>query len=106
MVFAGHFLLTHMLLDNMKKTARKSKKERRIVNVSSEAHRITYPEGICFEKINDETKYSKYQAYGQSKLANNLHANELTRQLKGAATTCYVALYQQVKGVSGELFLG
>ncbi|KAM0070680.1 putative very-long-chain 3-oxoacyl-CoA reductase [Helianthus debilis subsp. tardiflorus] len=56
MVFAGHFLLTHMLLDNMKKTARKSKKEGRIVNVSSEAHRITYPEGICFDKINDETK--------------------------------------------------
>ncbi|KVI04717.1 Glucose/ribitol dehydrogenase [Cynara cardunculus var. scolymus] len=26
--------------------------------------------------------YSKYQAYGQSKLANILHANELTRRLK------------------------
>ncbi|KAJ0779594.1 putative very-long-chain 3-oxoacyl-CoA reductase [Helianthus annuus] len=79
MVFAGHFLLTHLLLDNMKKTAHKSKKEGRIVNVSSEAHRITYPEGIRFDKINDETKYSKYQAYGQSKLANILHANKLTR---------------------------
>ncbi|MFS8016275.1 putative very-long-chain 3-oxoacyl-CoA reductase [Helianthus anomalus] len=82
MVFAGHFLLTHLLLDNIKKTTRKSKKAGRIVNVSSEAHRITYPEGIRFDKINDETKYSKYQAYGQSKLANIMHANELTRQLK------------------------
>lgn len=47
-------MLTHLLLDNMKKTARNSKKEGRIVNVSSEAHRITYPEGIRFDKINDE----------------------------------------------------
>lgn len=148
----GHFLLTHLLLDNMKKTASKSKKEGRIVNVSSEAHKLTYPEGIRFDKINDEKNYSKYQAYGQSKLANILHANELTRQLKeegveitanslhpgvistnlfrhiftppsfaegfvkklssclmknveqGAATTCYVALHPQVKGISGEYF--
>ncbi|XP_024990318.1 short-chain dehydrogenase TIC 32, chloroplastic-like [Cynara cardunculus var. scolymus] len=78
----GHFLLTVLLLDNMKKTARKSKKEGRIVNVSSEAHRFTYPEGIRFDKMNDEKHYSKYQAYGQSKLANILHANELTRRLK------------------------
>lgn len=148
----GHFLLTHLLLDNIKKTANKSKKEGRIVNLSSEAHKFAYPEGICFDKINDEKKYNKYQAYGQSKLANILHANELTRHLKeegaeitanslhpgvistnlfrhvftppkfaegfvsklssflmknvqqGAATTCYVALHPQVKGVSGEYF--
>ncbi|KAI3815807.1 hypothetical protein L1987_15489 [Smallanthus sonchifolius] len=68
------------------------------------AHRITYPEGIRFHKINDEKQYSKYQAYGQSKLANILHTNELTRRLKGAATTCYVALHPQVKGVSGAYF--
>ncbi|GKD77253.1 short-chain dehydrogenase TIC 32, chloroplastic-like protein, partial [Tanacetum coccineum] len=82
----GHFLLTHLLLDNMKKTARQSKKEGRIVNLSSEAHRFTYPEGIRFDKINDEKQYSKYQAYGQSKLANILHANELTRHLKEEGT--------------------
>ncbi|KAM0041354.1 putative very-long-chain 3-oxoacyl-CoA reductase [Helianthus debilis subsp. tardiflorus] len=149
----GHFLLTHLLLDNMKKTARESKIEGRIVNVSSEAHRFAYPKGIRFDKINDEKQYNKYQAYGQSKLANILHANELTRHLKeegaeitanslhpgvistnlfrhvftppsfaqgcvsklssllmknvqqGAATTCYVALHPQVKGVSGAYFL-
>ncbi|XP_022922238.1 short-chain dehydrogenase TIC 32, chloroplastic-like isoform X1 [Cucurbita moschata] len=145
----GHFLLTDLLLENMKKTAVESEKEGRIVNVSSEAHRYTYPEGIQFDGINDESRYNKMQAYGQSKLSNILHANELTRRFKeegvnitanslhpgiittnlfrhfnygnglantvgklifknvqqGAATTCYVALHPQVKGVSGEYFM-
>ncbi|GMN44576.1 hypothetical protein TIFTF001_013775 [Ficus carica] len=101
----GHFLLTNLLLDTMKKTARQSKKEGRIVNVSSIAHRFPYPEGIRFDKINDQSGYSSGAAYGQSKLANVLHANELARHLKGAATTCYVALHPQVKGVSGEYFV-
>ncbi|KAL7183768.1 hypothetical protein ACSBR2_026027 [Camellia fascicularis] len=78
----GHFLLTNLLLDTMKKTARKTKKEGRIVNVSSEAHRFPYREGIRFDKINDQAGYSSIKAYGQSKLANVLHANELARQLK------------------------
>ncbi|KAM2921464.1 hypothetical protein COP2_043199 [Malus domestica] len=66
----------------MKKTARKSGKEGRIINVSSEAHRNPYPEGIRFDKINDQAGYSSFRAYGQSKLANILHANELARRLK------------------------
>ncbi|KAB5564515.1 hypothetical protein DKX38_004569 [Salix brachista] len=144
----GHFLLTDLVLDTMKKTARESDREGRIVILSSEAHRFTYSEGIRFDKINDESGYNSIWAYGQSKLANVLHANELTRRLKeegvnitanslhpgaimtnllrfhsvinsvvtmvgrfvlknvhqGAATTCYVALHPQVKGVSGEYF--
>ncbi|CAN1267460.1 Short-chain dehydrogenase TIC 32, chloroplastic [Linum perenne] len=78
----GHFLLTSLLLENMKKTAVESKKEGRIVVVASEAHRATYPNGIRFDKINDKTGYSAYLAYGQSKLSNILHANELSRRLK------------------------
>ncbi|KAM7499678.1 hypothetical protein LguiA_024092 [Lonicera macranthoides] len=144
----GHFLLTNLLLDTMKNTARQSKREGRIVNVSSEAHRFPYREGIRFDKINDRERYSSLSAYGQSKLANILHANELARRLKeegeqitanslhpgaittnlfrhigfveglvgalgkvllknvpqGAATTCYVALHPQVKGLSGKYF--
>ncbi|KAM5557381.1 short-chain dehydrogenase TIC 32, chloroplastic-like [Rosa sericea] len=144
----GHFLLTNLLLDTMKKTARSSSKEGRIVNVSSEAHRYAYREGIRFDRINDPSGYSSWPAYGQSKLANILHAKELSKQLKedganitanalhpgviltnlfrhnivinglvnvlgrvvlknvqqGAATTCYVALHPQAKGVSGEYF--
>ncbi|OIW01641.1 hypothetical protein TanjilG_18212 [Lupinus angustifolius] len=49
--------------------------------------------------------YSDKKAYGQSKLANILHANELSRRLKGAATTCYVALHPSLKGVTGKYFL-
>ncbi|KAE8729947.1 Short-chain dehydrogenase TIC 32 [Hibiscus syriacus] len=79
---SGHFLLTHLLLDTMKKTARARKREGRIINVSSEAHRYTYKEGILFDKINDQSGYSSFAAYGQSKLANVLHANELARRLK------------------------
>ncbi|KAE9618291.1 hypothetical protein Lal_00047671 [Lupinus albus] len=78
----GHFLLTSLLLDTMKNTANTTKKEGRIVNVSSEAHRFPYPEGIRFDKINDQSSYNNWRAYGQSKLANILHANELTRRLK------------------------
>ncbi|XP_075650672.1 short-chain dehydrogenase TIC 32, chloroplastic-like isoform X2 [Castanea sativa] len=103
-------------------------------------HRTT----IC----NKPPRYNGLSAYGQSKLANILHANELSRRLKengaeitansvhpgavatdlfrhhsfvsgligllgkymiknvqqGAATTCYVALHPQVKGVSGHYF--
>ncbi|XP_027358929.1 short-chain dehydrogenase TIC 32, chloroplastic-like isoform X4 [Abrus precatorius] len=151
--YIGHFLLTNLLLDTMKKTAFASKKQGRIVNVSSSGHRLTYHEGIRFDKINDQSSYWKFCAYGQSKLAKILHANELARRLKedgvditvnslhpgaietnihrhlvfngnyhiaifvkmlaryviknvqqGAATTCYVALHPEVKGISGEYF--
>ncbi|KAM0864512.1 hypothetical protein ACQ4PT_043877 [Festuca glaucescens] len=78
----GHFLLTHLLLETMKKTSRQSNVEGRIVNVSSESHRFTYKEGIRFDKINDEAEYGTFGAYGQSKLANILHAHELARRFK------------------------
>ncbi|CAA3031509.1 Hypothetical predicted protein [Olea europaea subsp. europaea] len=80
--YTGHFLLTHLLVETMKKTAREMKREGRIVNVSSVAHRFTYSEGIRFNKLNDKEGYNSWAAYGQSKLANILHANELARRLK------------------------
>ncbi|KAJ7952287.1 Short-chain dehydrogenase TIC 32, chloroplastic [Quillaja saponaria] len=46
------------------------------------AHIYVPHEGIRFDKINDESGYSSVSAYGQSKLANILHANELARRLK------------------------
>ncbi|XAR53645.1 Very-long-chain 3-oxoacyl-CoA reductase [Bertholletia excelsa] len=78
----GHFLLTDLLLDTMKETSRETKREGRIVNVSSDGHRFSYREGIRFDRINDKKGYSSLRAYGQSKLANILHANELARRLK------------------------
>ncbi|XP_010422095.1 PREDICTED: short-chain dehydrogenase TIC 32, chloroplastic-like isoform X2 [Camelina sativa] len=78
----GHFLLTNLLLETMKKTANESNREGRIVIVSSEGHRFAYGEGIRFDKINDEASYNTLQAYGQSKLCNILHASELARKFK------------------------
>ncbi|GLU24287.1 hypothetical protein SLE2022_402350 [Rubroshorea leprosula] len=78
----GHFLLTNELLEMMKKTALLSKKEGRIVNVSSRRHKFSYPEGIRFDKINEQSGYNRLSAYGQSKLANVLHAKELAKRLK------------------------
>ncbi|XP_027103749.1 short-chain dehydrogenase TIC 32, chloroplastic isoform X2 [Coffea arabica] len=78
----GHFLLTNLLLDTMKKTCHQTKREGRIVIVASEFHRYTYREGVRFDKINDQEGYNRYLAYGQSKLSNVLHANELARRLK------------------------
>ncbi|TXG58592.1 hypothetical protein EZV62_016421 [Acer yangbiense] len=145
----GHFLLTNLLLEKMKKTAKDTGIEGRIVNLSSIAHQYTYKGGIRFDKINDESSYSDKKAYGQSKLANILHANELSRRFQeegvnitansvhpglimtnlmkhspllmrflklfsffiwkdvpqGAATTCYVALHPNLKGVTGKYFI-
>ncbi|KAJ8620792.1 hypothetical protein MRB53_029321 [Persea americana] len=78
----GHFLLTDLLLEKMKRTARETGIEGRIVNLSSIAHTHTYEEGIRFDKINNQSGYSDKKAYGQSKLANIVHANELSRRLQ------------------------
>ncbi|PKI50736.1 hypothetical protein CRG98_028878 [Punica granatum] len=78
----GHFLLTNRLLETMKNTAERSQKEGRIVNVSSRRHKLSYREGIRFDRINDQSGYDSLSSYGQSKLANILHASELARRLK------------------------
>ncbi|KAH9321692.1 hypothetical protein KI387_016331, partial [Taxus chinensis] len=78
----GHFLLTNLLLDKLKATAKETGIQGRIINVSSAAHKRAPPEGIRFDKINDKSSYIPFQAYGQSKLANILHANELAGRLE------------------------
>ena len=75
----GHFLLTNLLLDLLKKSA-----PSRIVIVSSEGHKIS---NINREDFMNEESYSKLKVYGQSKLANILFANEMARKLKGTGVT-------------------
>ena len=79
----GHFLLTNMLLDRMRESA-----PARIVNVSSEAHKIGYGDGrMAFDDLMGERQYSGWKAYGQSKLANILFTRELARRLNPAEVT-------------------
>ncbi|KAH0931019.1 hypothetical protein HID58_008136 [Brassica napus] len=96
----GHFLLTNLLLDTMKTTAKTSGVEGRILNLSSIAHIYTYKEGIKFDSINDICCYSDKRAYGQSKLANILHANELSRQLQVAFTHTHKHIHLSEEGVN------
>lgn len=79
----GHFLLTNMLLDRMRESA-----PARIVNVSSEAHKIGYGDGrMAFDDLMGERQYGGWKAYGQAKLANILFTRELARRLNPAEVT-------------------
>ncbi|XP_071994384.1 dehydrogenase/reductase SDR family member 13 [Engystomops pustulosus] len=79
----GHFLLTHLLLDRLKKCS-----PSRIVVVASRAYRKGR---IDFKNLNPsgETWKESFQAYCDSKLANILYARELANQLHGTDVTCY-----------------
>ncbi|XP_062848260.1 retinol dehydrogenase 12, like isoform X1 [Trichomycterus rosablanca] len=77
----GHFLLTHLLLDVIKKSA-----PARIINVSSMAHKWG---AINLEDINSEKSYDRTKAYSQSKLANVLFTRSLAKRLEGTGVTTY-----------------
>ncbi|KAL8244915.1 hypothetical protein R6Q59_011173 [Mikania micrantha] len=77
----GHFLLTNLLLDAMKTTSYERKIEGRIISVSSDGYCFAY-NGSLSDHINNESSYNHMSAFGLSKLANILHANELARLLK------------------------
>lgn len=72
----GHFLLTNLLLDNVK-----AAEQGRIVVVSSIMHWLGR---IDFSSFLGEKRYNPLLAYGQSKLANVLFAQELSRRLEGS----------------------
>lgn len=79
----GHFLLTNLLMDRLRESG-----PARIVNLSSEAHRIGYGDGrIAFDDLMGERHYGGWKAYGQSKLANILFTRELSRRLNPAEVT-------------------
>jgi NAD(P)-dependent dehydrogenase (short-subunit alcohol dehydrogenase family) len=79
----GHFALTGLLLDRILRTPKS-----RVVSVSSLVHRMGR---INFDDINSQEKYSKWPAYGQSKLANLLFIYELDRRLKNAGSKVIAA---------------
>ncbi|XP_062857590.1 retinol dehydrogenase 14b [Trichomycterus rosablanca] len=75
----GHFLLTHLLMDLMRKSA-----PSRIVVVSSKLYKRG---GINFHDINSERSYDPASCYSQSKLANLLFVRQLARRLEGSGVT-------------------
>ncbi len=75
----GHFLLTLLLIDLLKKSA-----PSRIINVSSEAHRFTK---LNLEDTNMEKEYKSFRVYSNSKLANVMFTYELSRRLEGTGVT-------------------
>ncbi len=72
--YLGHFLLTILLLDLIKKSP-----SGRIINVSSSAHGGSTAD---FTQVNNSIKYNRKKAYGDSKLANILFTYELAERLK------------------------
>ena len=82
----GHFALTGLLLPALVAIPHS-----RVVNVSSGAHRMA--RRINFDDLMGVRKYSKWGAYGQSKLANLLFTSELQRRLAAndLTVTCSAA---------------
>lgn len=81
----GHYLLTELLLPHLKKSS-----PSRVVNLSSCFHdKAMGREGkIDFDDLHFERrKYDGWAAYGQSKLANLLHAKQLAKRLSGSGVT-------------------
>lgn len=75
----GHFLLTNLLLELLKASA-----PSRIVVVSSLAYIFG---NFNKDDINLENKYTRFGAYGRSKLANILFTRKLGRMLKDSKVT-------------------
>ena len=75
--FLGHFLLTELLLTNLKKA-----KSSRIVHTSSVLHEKG---SIDLSDLNyDKKKYSGWDAYNQSKLAQVLYSRYQAKLLKNS----------------------
>ena len=80
----SHFALTGLLLDRVLATPGS-----RVVTVSSLGHRLCG--GIRFDDPQWELEYSRFGAYGQSKLANLLFTYELQRRVQGSGTIAVAA---------------
>lgn len=77
--FLGHFLLTNLLLDLLKKSS-----PSRIIHVSSIGHRYG---NIHWDDLNMERCFNGVDAYSQSKLMNILFSLELSKRLEGTGVT-------------------
>jgi NAD(P)-dependent dehydrogenase (short-subunit alcohol dehydrogenase family) len=80
----GHFLLTDMLLDQLRAAPRG-----RIVVVASDAHRLAVG-GLRWGDLDRHRgRYHPWRAYAESKLANILHARALAARLEGTGVVAH-----------------
>ncbi|MEZ4656225.1 MAG: SDR family oxidoreductase [Caldilineaceae bacterium] len=99
----GYFLFTNLLLDLLQQSA-----PARIVNVSSAAH--THGR-LDFDDLQMARRYSGFQAYARSKLANLLFTYELARRLAGTGVTVNAVhpgavntnIWSNVDGLLGQI---
>ena len=79
----GHFLLTDLLLEQL----RANPDGARVVVVSSHAHKMAR-RGLDFDDLQTERRrYRGFSVYSRSKLANILFTRELARRLDGSGVT-------------------
>ena len=80
----GHFALTKSLMPLLKKTP-----GARVICLSSTAHKLS---DIEWDDMNFQSnQYDKWKAYGQSKTANALFANALSRRLERSGGLAFAA---------------
>ncbi len=75
----NYFHLTQLLQERLLASA-----PARVVNVSSDAHRMG---AIHFDDLMSERRYSSFGVYSMSKLANVMFTYELARRLEGSGVT-------------------
>lgn len=102
--YLGHFLLTHLLLDTLKRSGRHNNHSR-IVNMTSATH---FGARLNLGDLQSRSCYSSHGAYSQSKLALLLFSYWLQEQLQEAGSHVSVnavdpgmvdtALYQNLCG--------
>jgi len=90
----GHFLLTMCLMPLLERG------HARVINVSSEAHKIGKPD---FDDLQSAKKYSSFKAYGTAKLFNIYFTKSLAERYKSKGITAF-ALHPGV--VKSNFWLG
>lgn len=77
--YLSHFLLTHLLLGELKKSA-----EPRIINLSSSVYALARFDA---DNLQSEKRYSSFGTYAASKLCMLMFTEELSRRLEGTGIT-------------------
>jgi len=97
--YLGHFYLTHLLLDLLKKSA-----PSRIVNVSSKLHQKGK---IHWDDLNlEKCSFGPFTGYGQSKLAIILFTTQLAKHLEGSGVTAVTLCPGIIKSDGDRYFTG